>query len=139
MYRFETIAPNKLNEIKGVIDVTDEGFLTLETNYGEEYYDFKDTLDCLHIEDYDVLPDKLDFYLNRNYLLIKGIAFFKELDESSGITYLSLLDKRQPKYRARFKYCEDTNKFLLTESTFEAERRLEMLQIVESDSKLKNL
>lgn len=44
-FHIEYIASKQLTEIKSVLEYDNTGYIVIDTNYGEEFYDFQYTLD----------------------------------------------------------------------------------------------
>ena len=53
-FHFEVLVPNKLLEIKSVLEFDSEGYFVLDTNYGEEYLDVGNLISSLNLNSMDV-------------------------------------------------------------------------------------
>lgn len=153
----EFFASSMLTKILGVLHWDNTGYIVIDTNYGEEFFDIKETLEELgldkrynveklmsSIKEWEVKEvNSMKTVKTRGnsakiredaFMIIGNIAFLSKLDKN-GNRILVTVDLNNTDYKASFYYDESIRRYNQISSTFkEGKRKYEMLYLLERNT-----
>mgnify|MGYP007089577542 FL=1 len=142
-FHIEYIALHGLTDINSVKEYDDTGYVVLDTNYGEEFYDIGADIEELGLGSvYDIkqimgsikqwdttgghIKPQVDAAGSGADLIVDGIAFYKE--QHTGRLSYRVVDLRDTKNVGTLALNPEDNRFILVNSTFpEDKRKYQML------------
>lgn len=143
----EILGMANLKEILSVSCYEKDGYIVLDTNYGEEPFELGAVIEDLHLGSYIDIEKELrnieTFVILRRrdmksveelrdkaFMIMSDIALFSK--KTSNALMLVAIDLKNPKNRAELIYREDIKGFSIVDSTFpENKRKYEMLYLIE--------
>ena len=142
-FHIEYIALHGLTDINSVKEYDDTGYVVLNTNYGEEFYDIGSDIEELGLGSvYDIkqimdsikqwdttgghIKMKVPKAVLDAYMIVDDIAFYKE--QHTGRLSYRVVDLRDTKNVGTLALNPEDNRFILVNSTFpEDKRKYQML------------
>ena len=150
-FHIEYIASAILTQIKGVLEYDNTGYVVIDTNYGEEFYDFSYTLERMGIADKfdiknimnsvsnwkvgteDIKSTNIGEIRDRAKIIINNIAFGVVSKGNKNV--IRAIDINNTKYVADFVFDNSIKRFMQVSSSFaEGKRKYEMLYLVERNT-----
>lgn len=145
-FHIEYTASNELTEIKGVLEYTKTGYVVIDTNYGEEFYDFEHTLKEMGLsERYNIkeIMSSIDAWEVKNKIVCntsdnesKIVINNIELSVISragrdDVKIIRAINLDNTDHVAHFKFDKHSNQFIQISSTFpDWKRKYKLLCIV---------
>lgn len=150
----EVVASALLTDIYSVIEFDNTGYIVINTNYGEEFYDLSEILGDLNLSRYYCIEDLmsriklweiggkksmqkrgggLDSIRANAVLIVSNIAF--GIRKDANFKKLRAIDLNNTRYMADFIFDNQIRRFRMIESSFsDGKRKYEMLYLLERNT-----